>query len=237
MGVPARVVTGYQGGEINPVDGFMTVRQSDAHAWAEVWIAQRGWVRIDPTAAVSPDRIQRNVAVASPTEPVFGGLINLHIGRDSILGKLRFRWDAINNGWNQWVLNYTPERQKSLLRSLGFDNISWQKMTLLMCAIGGIVMLVIAVPLLADRRKVDPVDAVYAVFCRQMARHGHPRHAHEGPRAYARRLLRTDVARTQEKKHALRNFLALYEQSRYGRPASAQSDVLSKLKSLLNQIR
>jgi transglutaminase-like putative cysteine protease len=237
MGVPARVVTGYQGGEINPVDGFLTVRQSDAHAWAEVWIVQRGWVRVDPTAAVSPDRVQRSVAVAAPTEPVFGGLINLNIGQDSVFGKLRFRWDAINNSWNQWVLNYTPERQKSLLRSLGFDNINWQTMTLLMCAIGAIVMLVIAVPLLADRRKIDPVDAVYAAFCRQMARRGHPRHAHEGPRGYARRLIGGDVALTQEKKHALRNFLALYEQSRYGRPASTRSDVLSKLKSLLNQIR
>lgn len=237
MGIPARVVTGYQGGEINPVDGFMTVRQSDAHAWAEVWIAQRGWVRIDPTAAVSPDRIQRSVAVAASTEPVFGGLINLNAGHGSLLGKLRFRLDAINNSWNQWVLNYTPERQKSLLRSLGFGNINWQTMTLLMCAIGALVMLVIAVPLLADRRKIDPVEAVYATLCRQMARQGYPRHAHEGPRAYARRLLGADTALTQEKKHALRNFLALYEQNRYGRPASTRSDVLSKLKSLLNQIR
>ena len=236
MGVPARVVTGYQGGEINPVDGFMTVRQSDAHAWAEVWIAQRGWVRVDPTAAVSPDRIQRSVAVASPTEPVFGGLINFNTGQDSVLGKLRFRWDAINNGWNQWVLNYTPERQKSLLRSLGFGNIGWQTMTLLMCAIGAVVMLVIAVPLLADRRKLDPVDAVYATLCKSMARRGYPRQEHEGPRAYARRLLRAD-ALTKDKKHALRDFLALYEQSRYGHPASLRSDVLSKLKLLLNQIR
>ncbi|HWU96942.1 MAG TPA: DUF3488 and transglutaminase-like domain-containing protein [Oxalicibacterium sp.] len=237
MGVPARVVTGYQGGEINPVDGFMTVRQSDAHAWAEVWIAQHGWIRVDPTAAVSPDRIQRSVVVAAATEPVFGGLINLNIGHDSFVGRLRFRWDAINNGWNQWVLNYTPERQKGLLRSLGFGNIDWQTMTLLMCAIGAIVMLAIAAPLLADRRKVDPVDAVYVALCRQMARRGYPRHPHEGPRAYARRLLRVDATLTEEKKQALRNFLALVEQSRYGRPASSRSDVLSKLKSLLNRIR
>jgi hypothetical protein len=71
-GVPARVVTGYQGGELNPIDGYLTVRQSDAHAWAEVWLPKRGWVRIDPTAAVAPDRVRRSLARALPPPAPFG---------------------------------------------------------------------------------------------------------------------------------------------------------------------
>lgn len=236
MDIPARVVTGYQGGQMNPVDGFMTVRQSDAHAWAEVWIAARGWVRVDPTAAVAPERIERNRSAA--TSPAFGGLINMNVGADSWLRKIRFGWDAVNNGWNQWVLNYTPDRQKGLLQSLGFGNIDWRTMTALMFAIGGVLTLLIALPLLANRKQLDPLDAVYAKLGKQMAQHGYPRQAHEGPRSYSLRLLASASSLTQEQKHAVKNFLIIYEAARY-RPLekSALPGVLSKLTSLLKKSR
>ena len=236
MNIPARVVTGYQGGQMNPVDGFMTVKQSDAHAWAEVWIANRGWIRVDPTAAVAPERIERNND--SMTAAAFGGLINMNIGADSWLRKIRFSWDAVNNGWNQWVLNYTPDRQKSLLQSLGFGNIDWRTMTALMFAIGGLLTLLIAFPLLANRKKIDPLDAAYAKLNKQMAQHGYPRQAHEGPRSYSVRLLASASELTQEQKHAIKNFLIIYEAARY-RPLEkyALPDVLSKLTSLLKKSR
>lgn len=236
MDIPARVVTGYQGGQMNPVDGFMTVRQADAHAWAEVWLANRGWVRVDPTAAVAPERIERNSN--SSTTPAFGGLINMNIGPDSWLRKIRFSWDAVNNGWNQWVLNYTPDRQKSLLQSLGFGNIDWRTMTALMFAIGGVLTLLIAFPLLANRKKIDPLDAAYAKLSKQMEQHGYPRQAHEGPRSYSIRLLNSASRLTHEQKHAIKNFLIIYEAARY-RPLekSALPDVLSKLTSLLKKSR
>ena len=98
-GVPARVVTGYQGGEINPIDGFMTVRQFDAHAWAEVWLAGRGWTRVDPTAASYPRRIDGNLAAALPA----GERVPLLMRADwTWLHDLRLRWDAGANTWNQW---------------------------------------------------------------------------------------------------------------------------------------
>ena len=236
MDIPARVVTGYQGGQMNPVDGFMTVRQSDAHAWAEVWIVNRGWVRVDPTAAVAPERIDRNGATT--TDPAFGGLINMNVGTNSWLRKIRFAWDATNNGWNQWVLNYTPDRQKSLLQSLGFGNIDWRTMTALMFAIGGVLTLLIALPLLANRRKIDPLDAAYIKLGKQMAQRGYPREAHEGPRSYSARLLASASKLTQEQKRAIKNFLIIYEAARY-RPLekSALPDVLSKLTSLLKKSR
>ncbi|CAL62685.1 Conserved hypothetical protein, putative transglutaminase [Herminiimonas arsenicoxydans] len=237
MNIPARVVTGYQGGQINPVDDYMTVRQSDAHAWAEVWIEKRGWLRVDPTAAVAPERIERNLAGAATTT-AFGGLLNVNIGPDSWLRKMRFRWDAVNNGWNQWVLNYTPEQQKSLLRTLGFGNIDWRAMTAWMFAFGAALMLLIALVSSANRKKIDPIDACYAKLCKQMAQGGYPRHAHEGPRSYSRRLLSSASTLTQEQKQALKNFLMLYEAARY-RPLEKSSlpDVLSKLKTLLKLSR
>jgi transglutaminase-like putative cysteine protease len=236
MNIPARVVTGYQGGQMNPVDGFMTVKQSDAHAWAEVWIAPRGWIRVDPTAAVAPQRIERNSSAGSAN--AFGGLINMNMGADSWLRKIRFSWEAVNNGWNQWVLNYTPDRQKSLLQSLGFGNIDWRTMTALMFAIGGVLTLLIAFLLLANRKETDPLDAAYAKLGKQMTQLGYPRHLHEGPRSYSARLLASAATLTQEQKRAIKNFLIIYEAARY-RPLekSALPDVLSKLTSLLKKSR
>ncbi|ABR90351.1 Uncharacterized conserved protein [Janthinobacterium sp. Marseille] len=238
MGIPARVVTGYQGGQINPVDGYMIVRQSDAHAWAEVWLEQRGWVRVDPTAAIAPERIERNAATAAATETVFGGLVNADSGPASWLRSLRFQWEAINNGWNQWVLNYTPDEQKNLLRSLGFGNIDWQTLVLLLLAAGATVMALLAILLLGTRRKRDPLEAAYAQFCKQMARHGYARLIYEGPRSYALRLQEADSTLSEKHKHAAGKFMALYEKVRYGRAEQwSPSDVLSTLKSLLTQIR
>lgn len=236
MQIPARVVTGYQGGQINPVDGFMTVRQSDAHAWAEVLLAGKGWTRVDPTAAVAPERIERDSNVAS-TEPALGGLFTMNVGRGSLLGNLRFRWDAINNSWNQWVLNYTPEQQKSLLQSLGFDNIDWQTMTLLAITAAMLIMLVIAGPLLANRIKRDPLDAVYFALCKQLEKRGHARSTHEGPRSYCVRLLGSSSL-PREHKHAIKQFMMLYETAQYGAiDQSSRATILPKLKKLLNQCR
>ncbi len=112
LDIPARVVTGYQGGEINPVDGFLEVRQRDAHAWAEVWIAGEGWVRVDPTAAVAPDRIERGAGRgdrrASQGFALDGSFLS------SLVRSTRFNWDAVGNAWNQWVLAYNADRQSGL---------------------------------------------------------------------------------------------------------------------------
>src|SRR5690606_32454560 len=102
-GIPARVVTGYQGGEVNPVGDYMIVRQSEAHAWAEAWIEGRGWVRIDPTAAVSPLRVESGIAAAVPSTD---GLPLALRSNSEWLRQLRFTWDSFANDWNQWVLGY-----------------------------------------------------------------------------------------------------------------------------------
>ena len=228
--VPARVVTGYQGGELNPVDGYMAVRQSDAHAWAEVWIAQRGWVRIDPTAAVSPDRVQRNLARALPPEGVFGNLISLGMETNSWLAQMRFRLGAINNGWNQWVLNYDPQRQKTLVGSLAEALGDWRALLTL----AGLVALGFVARALRLRGEKDPVDTLYSALCQRMGQLGMARTADEGPNAYAQRLAGMSLAPLR--KEAIVNFLFLYSAYKYG-AAAPDRDLVPTLKRLLNSTR
>jgi transglutaminase-like putative cysteine protease len=118
LGVPARIVTGYQGGFVNPVDGVLEVRQSDAHAWAEYFTAADGWVRADPTAAVAPERISFARRLAPPRGMVAGALAQLS---PDALAQLRNAWRALDNRWTQWVLNYARHQQFDLLRGLGWD--------------------------------------------------------------------------------------------------------------------
>ena len=122
-GVPARIVTGFQGGEMNNVDGFWTVRNADAHAWAEVWTASGGWTRVDPTGAVSPGRVGQFQRLRAPDGLVAGALGTLS---PTLLAQLRATWEAVNNGWNQWVLNYTQSRQFDLMEKLGISSPSWE---------------------------------------------------------------------------------------------------------------
>lgn len=124
MGVPARVVTGYQGAELNPVDGQYIVRNSSAHAWAEFWQPGRGWVRADPTAAIAPDRVQR-----APRAQPFAGLPGPLSQLDpTALRRLRDLWDAVDNRWNVWVLQYSRGQQMSLLKSLGWEQPDFQSL-------------------------------------------------------------------------------------------------------------
>ncbi len=120
-GVPARIVTGFQGGEINPVDGYWTLRNSDAHAWAEVWEEGKGWWRVDPTAAVSPERVGQFRRL-SPPPGFFAGAIGAM--SPTLMQHARALWEAVNNAWNQRVLNYTQSRQLDLLKALGMDSPS-----------------------------------------------------------------------------------------------------------------
>lgn len=239
LGIPARVVTGYQGGELNPADGFMTVRQSDAHAWAEVWLDKRGWVRIDPTAAVAPNRIERNLSSVIPRQ-MLGGLITLDGERNVLAAqwlKLRRQWEAVNNAWNQWVLNYTPHRQQGFFRWLGFDRVDWRTMTAAMVALGVAAIALSFLPMLLRRQRRDPVQVLYQSLCRRLARQGFPREPHEGPRAYAARLTAAQSPLSPAKKAALARFLACYETVRYGTAEQAPKSALARLKSLFAECR
>jgi transglutaminase-like putative cysteine protease len=183
-GVPARVVTGYQGGELNPIDGYVVVRQSDAHAWVEVWTARDGWLRVDPTAVAVPIRVEAGLAAAVPrTHPLpLLGRVELNW-----LRALRFNWEALANYWNQWVVGYNTERQRDLLSRLGMPSPSWEKMAMALFWLVGLVVAVFSLWLLRRAHGEDPVTAAWRRFCRKLARRGTARRPSEGPHAFAAR--------------------------------------------------
>ena len=238
MGIPARVVTGYQGGELNPVDDYLVIAQSDAHAWSEVWLEGKGWVRVDPTAAVAPGRIQRNLYSVIP-RTALGGLIQLGNSQDGILTKLRFDWSAVNNAWNQWVLDYNGDKQKDFVESFGFGDVDWRTLIALMATLGVAVIGVMSVPLLFRKQKRDPIQNIYYLFCKRMEKLGLARAIHEGPRAYGLRVAAATTL-TNERKAAAARFLHFYESIQYGAHgahgayrADSARNKLSQLKSLL----
>jgi len=229
-GVPARVVTGYLGGEMNPVDGYLIVRQSEAHAWTEIWLAGEGWVRVDPTAAVSPLRIERGLAAAVPeTDQASLRARN----RLEWLRQARFALDAVANSWNQWVLGYNPERQVRFLTQVGLAQATWQNMVIALIAISGIILLVLALMLLfrLTALRMDPVQRVYARFCLAMARRGAPRNLSEGPRDFAARL----SLQFPHLRETVQRIAALYVALRYGGEENPR--VLQDFRQAVNRLR
>jgi transglutaminase-like putative cysteine protease len=182
LDVPARIVTGYQGADPEPQDGWWIVRQRHAHAWAEIWQAGTGWVRIDPTAAVAPDRVQRGRSLAPAPGFVAGAMGNLN---PELAARLRRAWEGLDNRWNQWVLNYSRGQQFDLLRNLGFEAPSWQDLakmlTLLLCA-GALAGAAWAA---WDRRRQDPWQRLQQRVQQRLAALGIAVLPHQAPRARA----------------------------------------------------
>jgi len=185
--IPARVVTGYLGGEYNDVGNYYIVRQSDAHAWAEVWLAGQGWVRVDPTGAIAPDRVERGLSAVLSDK---AALPFMERNPPQWMRNLRFNLDALANQWNQWVLGYDSERQFAFLTRLGMESITWQKMALNMSAGIGLVIAVFALFMLRHlyTRRPDKVQAAWLKLCRKLAKSGLPRAVHEGALDYASRV-------------------------------------------------
>lgn len=182
-GVPARVVTGYQGGEYNPIGGHYLVRQSDAHAWAEVWLAGRGWVRVDPTAAVAPDRI--DLGAADVLGDGAAGLGGWQRG-PAWLRRLHWGLDGMVYAWQRWVLQYDRRQQARLLGHLERLGIGASLMQLLLAGMA-VLALLLPLPWWLRRRGTDPVTALYARFCARLGRLGCVRRIGEGPRDFATR--------------------------------------------------
>ncbi|MES1980777.1 MAG: DUF3488 and transglutaminase-like domain-containing protein [Pseudomonadota bacterium] len=185
MGVPARIVTGYQGGEQNSVDGFWVIRQSDAHAWAEVWQEGRGWVRVDPTSAVSPGRTGAFQRLAAPQGVVAQALGTISPGFSQ---QLRATWEAINNAWNQWVLNYTQGKQLNLLKDIGFESPSWSDLSYVLIGIVVLAALMGAAWTLWERVQHDPWLRLLNRARRHLAKAGIASNASTSPRQLAEKL-------------------------------------------------
>jgi transglutaminase-like putative cysteine protease len=234
-GVPARVVTGYQGGTLNPMDGFWTVRQSDAHAWTEVWLADQGWVRVDPTGAVAPSRTGSLTRLTAPR----GSIASAIFGNVSpqVALTLRAAWEAVNNRWNQWVLNYSQTSQLNLLKNIGFDAPAWEDLIYLLCAI------VVSASLLGagwsawERQRQDPWLRLMARAAKQLQRAGVPVAANSTPRQLAQALAASVLAH-QPTAPALHHWLLQLEALRYAPTAAVKAaDFRHQLAALQRELQ
>lgn len=228
--IPARIVTGYQGGEVNPVDNVLTVRQRDAHAWSEVWLPERGWVRIDPTSAVSSQRVEEGMSNILPSERTSPRLIARNDALVEVWRDLQNNWNALNTAWDIWIVGYGPQIQKTFLSRLGMDNPDWRKMAViltLLLALTGIVMLLLSY---YRRAHPDPVVRLYSLFCHKLARLGLNKSEHEGPLDFAARA-QNHLPQYQQQ---IESITRLYTQLRYRYASDA---LLSELELQIKQFQ
>ena len=217
MNVPARVVTGYQGADPAPQDGYYLVRNSYAHAWAEYWQPGRGWVRADPTAAVAPERVVRSRNLV-PRPGVVAG--TLHAVNPRLMDSLRRGWERLNNRWNQWVLNYSRTDQFELLERLGVHSPSWEDLAIAIVALVCGASLAGAAWAWWDRRRQDPWQRLQSRVRDRLADIGVPAEPHEPPRALAVRVR----AQLGEAGTGVAAALDALDRLRYGHEAIAKPD-------------
>ena len=216
--IPARVVTGYQGGELNKVGNFLEIRQADAHAWAEVWMENKGWVRFDPTAAVAPERIEQNIDI---DQLVPGGIINYVPTSDAAqaafnwLKQTRQLWSNIDYNWQRWVINYDNKNQSRFLSSLGIADVK----TMIYWMVGsiGLITALLSWFLLHQKQHAsDPVLRIYNQFCKNIVKCGLHRGTGEGAKDFGERAKR----KLPEQAANIDQITAVFIKLRYGKNAT-----------------
>ena len=229
-GIPARIVTGYQGGEKNPVDGLWTVRQSDAHAWAEVWLPAQGWVRVDPTTAVAPARTEQLQRLAPA-----GGLLGQAVGRftaNAWMLHLRSNWEAINHRWNTWVLNYNSDKQSQLFSDWGLSDLSPGRLGLGLLGLLVGALAVVAAWLRYQQRQRDPWLHWLERLRRKLERAGLALPPSASPRQMAQAVQAHWGQAQPQQAQALHSYLLGLEQWRYA-PARQPRPSLRQLRQQL----
>ena len=230
-GVPARVVTGYLGGTWNPIGGYYTVRQSDAHAWVELWLEGRGWTRFDPTGVIAPERLQRGAIDA--TDADIAGRSAL-LGEASWLRGLRDAWEAAGGWWQEQIVNFNRTKQLNLLAVLGLDRLGYGGMALLLAA-GAALWAMLLLALLARRERPAHRDALARLWERFLVllqRRGVAVADHDGPDAIRRRAQHG----LPEAAGDIDVFAAGYARLRYGGGNAADARALAALKARLSAI-
>ena len=238
-GIPARIVTGYQGAELNPLSDYWIIRQSDAHAWTEVW-SDEGWQRIDPTAFIAPSRIEQGVDAA--LEPAENPRFTL--ARDnSLLRTLNLSWDLVNNRWNSWILGYGPEQQQSFLSRFGIDSKNLQQLILVLSLTLGLVLGLLAY-LYLRRQPAQPVDPLLSLFQkltnavdRKTQPEGYLYEASTSPNQYLQDIRRIDASTAD----LIRPLINQYTHWRYARPETLTAQSLRlfdrKLQRVIKQLK
>lgn len=234
-GIPARVVTGYQGGEASPSGDYLTIRQFDAHAWVEYWQAGRGWTRVDPTAAVAPERIEQGLEAAMSEEGSFlesDPFSPLRYRNLAVLNGLRRAWDDVNFGWQRWVLGYQAEQQGDVLKRW-FGDLDRQWLGALLVGSGALLLGVLALLLFKPwRRSADGQLRSFQRFERMLAPLGVQREPGEGARDFCRRAIKALPAHAP----AIRSYLDTFEKQRYGGGAASPAELRLQLARLRREL-
>ncbi|WP_373388322.1 transglutaminaseTgpA domain-containing protein [Pseudomonas alcaligenes] len=234
-GIPARVVAGYQGGELNAAGNYLSVRQLDAHAWVEYWQEGRGWVSVDPTFQVAPERIELGSqdALASDEGFLEGSPLSPLRYRDiAWLNQLRLAWDNINHNWQRWVLGYRGEQQLSLLQRW-FGTLEWHTLVPALVGGGALLLGLLALWLFKPwRRERDPQRRVLRRFETLLRRHGLHRAPGEGVRAFAARAAQA----LPQQGELIAAFAAAFEAQRYAGAAAAPEDMRRLLRRLRREL-
>ena len=217
LDVPARIVTGYQGADPDLQDGYHIVRNSYAHAWSEVWLEGRGWVRVDPTAAVAPERVVASRALRAQPGVVAGAIAAVN---PALMAQWRAMLERLNNHWNQWVLNYSRSQQFDLLHKLGVQSPTWEDLAYLLIGLLSGASLVGAAWAYWDRHRSDPWQRLRARIAARLATLGIDAAPHEAPRTLAARV-RAQLGAPAD---AVAGQLEALDRLRYGRGATTRLD-------------
>ncbi len=228
-GIPSRIVTGYQGGEYNKVGKYLIVRQSDAHAWTEVWLKDRGWTRVDPTAAVSPLRIEQGIDDALSDERASFRIQN----KNPLFGNLLYNWDNLQHSWNDWVINYDDQKQRRFLRKLdlGIENAGDMIIALvvLLASVSGLFWLI---SWYRERpARPEQYEILFRRFIKKMSRLGYQKKDSEDARQFLQRVHQQD----SEQGLLIEQFVDLYNRIKYGRDNNAEQTKI--LNDLVDSIR
>lgn len=235
VGIPSRVVVGYQGAEYNPYENYLMIYQNNAHAWNEVWLEGEGWVRFDPTGAVSPLRIEQGVeaALQDDLELMDQSLLDAVSGRFGWINTLRLRFEGLEYEWNRRVVSYDEEVQVELFERL-FGEITEQKVLFLLIALTLLVMLavILSAVKIGPRRRSDPFVKLFQALSDELEKIGLARLTGEGPLDYRDRV----IANRPELEHVMNDFIKLYVSITYKSPASNEQLQRKQLKALKQQL-
>ncbi len=240
-GVPARVVVGFHGGKYNPIGKYLELRRADAHAWAEVWIETRGWQRIDPTAVVSPERIEYGAEITNSISSL--GLVSDAERSEMIRRRLNKNflskvwetieniWDNLNSNWNYWVISFDQDQQKSFLEDIGLVDLSGFTMVFLVVFLAGVLLSLVSQIFKRRSFRPEPLMKIYYRFCQKMERKGLKRRRWEGPLDFKNRIIR----KFPESRETVEAIIYLYIAMRYG-TRSPSKQRLNKMKQHLRQL-
>ncbi|WP_308874307.1 transglutaminase TgpA family protein [Thiothrix subterranea] len=232
-GIPARVVVGYQGGEWNAAGDYLAIHQYDAHAWAEVWLAGQGWVRVDPTTMVAPSRTEQGLEAAMQAEGSFLADSMFSVRKIVWLNGIRQQLDTVQYGWRRWVLGYDGAEQAALLKSL-LGTFSVQGVALLMggllAAIGLLWLVLLG---MTPRREREALEhQLYRRFCAALAKRGVLREPGDAPGVFAAQAAEALPAVAG----VIREFTQVYEGICYV-PSADGRQATRRLKALLGKLR